>query len=258
MLVTGLGLGQLVQSWGVFFAFYPNHSPAFNFLICLRMPSTKGEAYLQRLGRKGRLKRVVHFDLSVPHGPASSANQRSEWCYTPTSVHMVLLPAGLLQSCPAVSQSACYKTVYSVLLVSFSLDLSLCLGNAVTTGSVRLIPDIQIDILISFFPFPKPFSKLYGWFPISRSTSWCLFFPSQSLFQNFKFAKSGSKLVVGHKNNPTLTRSPNITTFVQRFYSQAKHFYVDDDTKATELPHKLHQSVEAVMYANNCTWLVCP
>ena len=149
------------------------------------MPSTKGEAYLQRLGRKERLKRVVHFDLSVPPGPASSANQRSEWCYTPTSVHMVLLPAGLLQSCPAVSQSACYKTVFSVLLVSFSLDLSLCLGNTVTTGSVRLIPDIQIDILISFFPFPKPFSKLYGWFPISRSTSWCLFFPSQSLFQNF-------------------------------------------------------------------------
>ena len=72
------------------------------------------------------------------------------------------------------------------------LTLSLCLENTVVTGSVRLIPDTQIDILMLSF------------------------FPSQSLFPSLKFAKSGLKLVVGPTNNSTLTRSPNITTFVQR------------------------------------------
>ena len=53
------------------------------------------------------------------------------------------------------------ETRQSVLLtqcafVSLSLDQLLCLENTVATGSVKLIPDTQVDILMSFFPSQRP------------------------------------------------------------------------------------------------------
>ena len=94
------------------------------------------------------------LDLPLPPGSESSANQRAEWCGTPTSA--TCFPRA--HCTPGVGQAV----KQSVLLtqctsVSFSIDLSLCLENTVVTGSV-------------------------SWFPIPKSTSWCCLFTLPKAF----------------------------------------------------------------------------
>ena len=55
-------IGQLIFFWFVFlfcFAFLLTSLASLLPFCCLRMPSSRGEAYLQRLGGKGRLRRVL-------------------------------------------------------------------------------------------------------------------------------------------------------------------------------------------------------
>ena len=114
-------------------------------------------------------------------------------------------------------------------------------GKHCCWGTVRLVPDIQIDniLMLSIFPSQSFFSKL----EVEVCKEW------------IKACGRPHE----HLNPDKITKHYYVCLKVIKSFivKQNTHFYADGDKKAAQLPHKLYLSAKAVVKANNCTWLVC-
>ena len=149
-------------------------------------------------------------------------------------LHTCLCPCAFLQ--PLNASVGCSNTpkmcVTSLLLTQCTLHLILswpvampgkhcCYGQCKADSRY---PDRHPDV---FFPFPKPFSKL----DICKEWIKACGRPHEQL------------------NPDKITKHYYVCSKVITNFSvkQNTHFYVDDNTKAIQLPHKLYQSAKAVM-----------